>query len=143
MTAACVCLCDKGRETHSFGSMPTYPHPSTHHTHTEPGYLITQKHLTYWQRHNIYHMANMQTQAYLICYFHVNAILSPITMATQMTDSTEKVGVVRKKKRNEVLRCIFLTPPPHKHTLVHKDKNATTAVMNPKKCELQGGYLAI
>lgn len=36
-------------------------------------------------------MANMQTEAYLMCYFHVNAIRF-LTMTIGMIDSTEKVA---------------------------------------------------
>lgn len=71
-----------------------------------------------------------------MCYFHVNAILSPITIATRMIDRTGKIGAGKKGKREEV----FLTPPTHKHTLMHKDKKATISVLNPKKkCEPQRG----
>lgn len=36
-------------------------------------------------------MANIQTEAYLMCYFHVNAIHF-LTMTTRMIDRTEKVA---------------------------------------------------
>lgn len=41
-------------------------------------------------------MANIQTQAYVICYFHVNAVL-PVTMATGVIDRTGR-GKTEKKE---------------------------------------------
>lgn len=42
-------------------------------------------------------MANTQIQAYLMCYFHVNAIPS-ITVATQVIDRAGEVGGDRKER---------------------------------------------
>jgi len=66
-----------------------------------------------------------------MCYFHVNAIVS-LGMATRMIDRAGKVRAGRRERKKDGnvevffnFKCIFLTLPTHKHTLMHKDKNKT------------------
>lgn len=67
---------------------------------------------------NICHMANIQTQAYVICYFHVNAVL-PVTVATGVIGRTGQ-GEDRKKKCRDLFFYQML------QIVLQKDKNATT-----------------